>query len=223
MSNFIRSFTSAPARAIDDWAVKACASLAYLALAAMAVNEAVILAATRPDLIPLAAKASVILFLITIAAAILVRGPAVGVSKGVWPRLDALAGAFLLLPMGLVTRVDVGPALHLVAAILLLGGNVISIALICNLGRSFSIMPEARQLVTSGAYRFVRHPLYLAEQVAIAGLLIEFASWPAVLLVAAQLVFQIRRMHNEEAVLRAAFPAYASYARRTARLLPFLW
>jgi len=36
-------------------------------------------------------------------------------------------------------------------------------------------MPEARKLVTRGAYRFVRHPLYVAEEVAIIGTFLLYA------------------------------------------------
>ena len=43
------------------------------------------------------------------------------------------------------------------------------------LGRSISILP-ARRLVTSGPMPFVRHPLYLAEIVALAGVALEYWS-----------------------------------------------
>ncbi len=206
-------------------AIKALVVVAYLALAAVAAND-LSAAARGPGDVPwttLAAKLSVVLFLTTIAAAVLVRSPPVAVSRGLRPRLDAAVGAFLLLPLGAFPHVEVGSGLHLLAATLLICGNAAAVGCLCNLGRSFSIMPEARRLVMAGAYRFVRHPVYLAEQIAIAGLLIEFASWPSAALVAAQLLFQIRRMRNEEAVLRAAFPEYADYARRTPRLVPYLW
>jgi protein-S-isoprenylcysteine O-methyltransferase Ste14 len=35
--------------------------------------------------------------------------------------------------------------------------------------------------------------------------------------------FQFLRLHYEEGVLREAFPEYAEYARRTARLVPGLY
>jgi len=38
-----------------------------------------------------------------------------------------------------------------------------------------------------------------------------------------QWLFQLRRMTNEETVLRAAFPEYADYARRTPKVVPRLF
>jgi protein-S-isoprenylcysteine O-methyltransferase Ste14 len=84
-------------------------------------------------------------------------------------------------------------------------------------------MAETRQLVTTGPYRFVRHPLYLAEEIAMVGVFVQFASVYTALLLAAQIAFQLRRMHNEELVLTASFPEYAAYQRHTARLVPGIY
>ena len=91
------------------------------------------------------------------------------------------------------------------------------------LGRSFSILPEGRELVTGGPYRFIRHPLYLAEAFATIGAMIHFLSPAAVALVAAQFLLQFARMHYEEKVLRETFPDYVKYSRRTARLIPGIY
>ena len=81
-------------------------------------------------------------------------------------------------------------------------------------------MPEARRLVTSGLYGVMRHPLYLAEELATLGILLQFLSVWALLLCAAHIAFQLRRMHNEEMLLAQAFTEYEAYRTRTARLLP---
>jgi protein-S-isoprenylcysteine O-methyltransferase Ste14 len=90
------------------------------------------------------------------------------------------------------------------------------------LGRSFSIMAEARGLVTRGPYAIVRHPLYVAEEIAVIGMVLLNWSLLAVLLACAQWALQLRRMRHEEEVLETAFPDYASYAARTPRWLPAL-
>jgi protein-S-isoprenylcysteine O-methyltransferase Ste14 len=81
-------------------------------------------------------------------------------------------------------------------------------------------MPEARRLVTAGIYSRIRHPLYFAEALATLGVLLQYRSVGAALLVAAQFAVQLWRMHEEEKVLAAQFPEYAIYRQRTARLLP---
>lgn len=49
---------------------------------------------------------------------------------------------------------------RLSAALLLPASAALSAIVLTRLGRSFSLMSEARGLVTHGPYRFVRHPLY---------------------------------------------------------------
>jgi hypothetical protein len=46
------------------------------------------------------------------------------------------------------------------------------------LRRSFSIIPEARRLVTGGPYSLSRHPVYLGEIVAAIGVNLATAGWP---------------------------------------------
>lgn len=90
------------------------------------------------------------------------------------------------------------------------------------LGTSFSLLPQARTLVTSGPYRYVRHPIYLG------GLLITLGEvWlrfsPLVVLL--NLLFvaaQIVRLRYEEEILERAFPAYREYRARTSALIPGL-
>ncbi|HEX5225276.1 MAG TPA: methyltransferase [Solirubrobacteraceae bacterium] len=88
------------------------------------------------------------------------------------------------------------------------------------LGRCFGVLPEARGLVTSGPYRLVRHPVYLGELGACAGLALAAPSAANGLVMCGFVVAQWVRMGMEERALRAAFPEYAAYARRTPRLFP---
>jgi protein-S-isoprenylcysteine O-methyltransferase Ste14 len=69
----------------------------------------------------------------------------------------------------------------------------------------------------------VRHPLYLCEELTTLGVALTHFSFAAVLIVAVQWMFQLRRMTNEEKVLGAAFPEYAAYAARTPKIIPRLF
>jgi protein-S-isoprenylcysteine O-methyltransferase Ste14 len=90
------------------------------------------------------------------------------------------------------------------------------------LGRCFGVLPEARGLVRSGPYRFIRHPVYLGEIGACAGLALAAPSTPNAAALAVLIAAQLVRMRFEERALTAAFPDYAAYAAFTPRLLPRL-
>lgn len=84
------------------------------------------------------------------------------------------------------------------------------------LGRAFSVTPQARQLVTSGLYGRIRNPIYLASPFLLIGFSLVLAQWWPMLLLLAVIPLQIVRARREEAVLRAAFGAeYERYRART--------
>ncbi|HXR86631.1 MAG TPA: isoprenylcysteine carboxylmethyltransferase family protein [Stellaceae bacterium] len=154
----------------------------------------------------------------------LIRRTAVRRASGWKPRVVAAVGAFSIFGFGLLPPAQgLGLGWHIAAASLLLASAALAMLVLPYLGRSFSLMSEARGLVTRGPYRVVRHPLYLVEELAAIAGFIEAFSLAAALLLALQLAFQIRRILNEEAVLEASFPDYARYKARTARVIPGIW
>src|SRR5256884_4289061 len=90
------------------------------------------------------------------------------------------------------------------------------------LGRRFSIVPEARGLVTSGPYQLTRHPIYLGEILAGFGLVLPTVLSLHAVVFAVFLGAQLARTYFEERVLRSTYPQYEAYARRTRRLIPFV-
>ena len=173
--------------------------------------------------INIAMRLSAIAFLVLLAASVILRDRPSGKASGFEPRISALLGTLAVYTFSLFPRREISPAEEIVSTLLILVGTVAAVYVLTHLGRSFSVMAEARRLVTSGVYRIVRHPLYLAEELAVIGIFMQFASlWTAVLL-AMQIAFQLRRMHNEEAVLSEIFPEYATYKANTARLIPGIY
>jgi protein-S-isoprenylcysteine O-methyltransferase Ste14 len=172
------------------------------------------------DLGHIAMRLSTIAFLLLVAGAVILRTSPSRRASGLEPRISALVGSFMMYGIVLFPRRELSFTLEMISTVLTLIGSVGAVIALGQLGRSFSVMAETRQLVTSGPYRLVRHPLYLAEQIAIIGVFIQYASVWTALLLAVQIAFQLRRMHNEETVLTTSFPEYAFYRQTTARLIP---
>jgi protein-S-isoprenylcysteine O-methyltransferase Ste14 len=84
-----------------------------------------------------------------------------------------------------------------------------------NLRRCFSITVEARGVVGTGPYRFVRHPVYLGEIIAAAAVASWRFSLVNVFLWSCFVALQLARARLEERKLSAAFPGYSDCARRT--------
>ena len=142
-------------------------------------------------------------------------------AEGWEPRISALVGSFLSFSLVALPQAELGPAWRATGVILIAVGMVLSILVLARLGRSFSIVPQARRLVTTGPYAYVRHPLCLCEEIAIVGVAVVHFSALAVLILVIQWIFQLRRMVNEERLLRSHFPEYASYATATPRIIPW--
>jgi protein-S-isoprenylcysteine O-methyltransferase Ste14 len=173
--------------------------------------------------INIAMRLATIFFLLLMAAAVVLRARPKDKARGVEPRVSAFIGAFIVYSIPLFPRRELSVTTEMAATVLILVGSAAAVVALLQLRSSFSMMAEARRLVTSGPYRFVRHPLYLAEELAVIGLFIQFLSVWTALLLAVQIAFQLRRMHNEEAVLAATFPDYAAYHAKTARLIPGIY
>jgi len=171
----------------------------------------------------IAMRLSVIAYLVVIAASVLVRLRPARKARGVEPRISALIGTFLLTAVVILPRRDLSPVAALVSASLTIAGSALAVVVLAQLRGSFSIMAESRELVTTGVYRIVRHPLYLAEEIAAIGVAMQFFSPWAALVLAVQIGFQLRRMRNEEVVLTATFPEYLAYRTGTARILPGIY
>jgi protein-S-isoprenylcysteine O-methyltransferase Ste14 len=92
-------------------------------------------------------------------------------------------------------------------------------------GRSFhaTANPTAGGLVTTGPYRYLRHPIYSALLYIIwAGIAAHLSLAHAIAAMLATAGLAVR-MLAEETLLAGKYPEYAAYARRTRRVVPFLF
>ncbi len=87
------------------------------------------------------------------------------------------------------------------------------------------IQPErGHHVITTGPYRWVRHPGYAAAIPMILASGLGLGSWLATVIGLAGVPLLIVRTLNEEAVLKRDLPGYAAYAQQVrSRLIPFVW
>jgi protein-S-isoprenylcysteine O-methyltransferase Ste14 len=84
------------------------------------------------------------------------------------------------------------------------------------LGRSFSVTPQARALVTRGLYSKIRNPIYVFSALFLVGILIALGYRYAFLLLVVLVPVQIFRAHQEAKVLEARFgEEYRKYRQGT--------
>jgi protein-S-isoprenylcysteine O-methyltransferase Ste14 len=95
------------------------------------------------------------------------------------------------------------------------------------LGKQFSVqvtLQQDHQLVTSGPYRYLRHPRYASILLYNLGLALLFRSWLALLLVGLLAGVLLWRIRDEETFMHQAFgPEWQSYSQRTWRLVPWVY
>jgi protein-S-isoprenylcysteine O-methyltransferase Ste14 len=123
---------------------------------------------------------------------------------------------YLRLSSGYVAWPAAGLALVTLAA----GLSLVSLLTI---GRIFGVRPALRDLVTSGPYRFVRHPMYLSYVIADIGYNLQESNFVTLLFVLVGWASLVYRIEAEERVLsqHAAWPAYSALVRY--RIFPGLW
>ncbi len=141
-----------------------------------------------------------------------------------WIIFTSFFGSFSIIMVTFLPGLPPRQYLLVPADAMVLGGLIYTVWSLAYLRRSFSILPEARRLVTGGPYGLSRHPLYLGEGVAAIGLTLPTVGWPGGLVIAAFLIAQYLRIRAEERVLAGTFPEeYASYRRQVPRYLPQPW
>jgi protein-S-isoprenylcysteine O-methyltransferase Ste14 len=114
----------------------------------------------------------------------------------------------------------VSPAAGLVLVMLAAGLSLVSLLA---MGRLFGVRPALRGLVTTGSYRFVRHPMYLSYILADIGYNLQEWNFVTLLLVLVGWASLVYRIHAEERLLsqHVEWPAYVVLVRY--RVFPGIW
>jgi protein-S-isoprenylcysteine O-methyltransferase Ste14 len=166
------------------------------------------------------ARVSQWMFLALMTALPLFRHPPIAKSTALLPRLAALVTVCIPPLCVLLDRAPPDLTFNLLATVAGISASILGAWTLSFLGRSFSVMPEARRLVTSGPYGIVRHPLYLFELLGVIGILLQVRSLAGFALLVSIVALQIARARWEEAVLDYAIPEFAAYRRQVPFLVP---
>ena len=83
---------------------------------------------------------------------------------------------------------------------------------------------EGQQVVDTGLYGIVRHPMYAVTILLFLMIPLVLGSWYALLVFAFYPAIIIVRLRDEEALLTRELPGYEAYKQKVRyRLIPFIW
>lgn len=136
-----------------------------------------------------------------------------------------LLGALIFYPASSIATGSFSYLLSLISLTSLFLGFVILAVSGLALGKSLTAHPipgKNAQLVTSGLYKFVRHPIYSGLILLGFGLSISGGFFPHLIFFAALLFLLNYKAKFEEQLLLARYPGYAAYSAKTGRFLPRL-
>ena len=91
---------------------------------------------------------------------------------------------------------------------------------------NFGIYPEPVPdacLVTTGPYRWIRHPMYTSLLLFMLGIALYRHAWPNYIGMGILAAAIFGKMQREESHLHARFDDYADYVKRTHRLVPKIY
>jgi protein-S-isoprenylcysteine O-methyltransferase Ste14 len=161
-------------------------------------------------------------FYVLLALLTTTRSPAKAQADGLLPRIAAFVGTYMPWTIAFFGKTDQAlPNLASTACVLI--GMIMMLVTIRHLGRSFSLVPQARNVVQTGPYRWIKHPLYLAEEIAVLGVVLRNPTPLTAILLVLHIGVQVCRIYYEEDLLRRNCPEYSGYEASRWRLIPHVW
>ena len=83
---------------------------------------------------------------------------------------------------------------------------------------------EAQEVVDTGLYGIVRHPMYTATVLLFLAMPLILGCWPSFIIMLVYIPIIVKRIRNEEEVLETELKGYKEYKNKVKyRLIPFVW
>lgn len=150
--------------------------------------------------------------------------------KGAGVRLLLFAAAVMLMRTLRLRHIFVfhpsSMALHVIGLLVCVAGLGGAVWARINLGRNWGTpmsLKEGHELVTSGPYRYVRHPIYTGILVALVGSgLAAGTIWLVFFAVVCPFFIYSARI-EERLMMQTLADIYPEYRKRTSALIPFVW
>jgi protein-S-isoprenylcysteine O-methyltransferase Ste14 len=128
--------------------------------------------------------------------------------------IPVVASLFYLLVPGV--KEQPWTALRSVGATLAISGYILLITARIQLGKSFSVTPQAKGLITHGLYSRIRNPIYLFVDVMWFGIVLALHLYWLFVPLLALLAFHVFRARREGKILQEAFgQTYLDYRKQT--------
>jgi protein-S-isoprenylcysteine O-methyltransferase Ste14 len=126
----------------------------------------------------------------------------------------------------LLLKVHNSNSLRFVGVILISFATVLYFKSLRYLGRNYSPCFDSQkplELIRSGPYKSIRHPMYIAKLIIVIGnFIISGSLWFVPMFIYLMLEI-IRTIVSEERCLATSIPGYADYQKRTSRMIPFVF
>ncbi|MCK9409424.1 MAG: isoprenylcysteine carboxylmethyltransferase family protein [Bacteriovoracaceae bacterium] len=108
----------------------------------------------------------------------------------------------------------------------LLSGVIGFLAILTMKWDNLRVQPIPKQdaeLITSGIYKFIRHPMYLSVLLLMLPFVITTLDRLSLSLYFLLFATLIKKLQFEERLLLQKFPSYSDYMKQTYRLIPFIF
>ena len=126
----------------------------------------------------------------------------------------------------LLLKIHDSNSMRVVGLLLISYATILYFKSLSYLGRNYSPCFDSHlplELISSGPYKFTRHPMYLAKLIVVVGNFVISGSLWFLLMFVYLALETTRTILHEERYLATSLPGYADYKKRTTRMIPFVF